>query len=564
MTRIRLGVAVVGVLLAGTAVGTWWLGGTTLLAGQGAPARAASAEATSLAGCALPALEAAAGASTTVTEASVVPAGGFSMGRGRGGFDQLPAFCRVHAVVTPTEDSRVEFEVWAPEVWNGKLVVTGNGGYGNTPNYGDMAIALARGYAAVGGDTGHQTDTPNDLLWGVGHPQKIADWGTHSIHAITGPARTLVAALRDAEPSRAYYYGCSTGGHQAYAEIQHYPEDFDGVIAGAPGNNRVRLNIGFLWQFLANHREGDNDTPIVPASKLPIVTAAAVEACDALDGVTDGVVDDPRMCPFDPAELACTGSDTSACLTTDELAALQKMYAGAVNPRTGETLYPGWPVTSEALTVAPDGTPRVGWHQYWGRGGSPTRAEFWQHWVFEDADWDWWSFDFDRDVALADEKAGDLVDQIDPDIAAFREAGAKAIVYQGWQDPVVNAVDTIAYYEAVRAQQGSQEATDEFFRLFLVPGMGHCGGGTGATSFGNQGGAPVVDADHDLLSALDAWVEQGRPPDRIVASRVEDGMVTRTRPICPYPERAVYTGQGSTGDADSFVCATSEDAAGAP
>ena len=507
----------------------------------------ASCNADRLAGSALP--------GTTIETVEPVPAGGFRPPRGRGAATDVGAFCRVHARAATSDDSRVEFEVWLPDDWNGKIVATGNGGYGNTPNYGDMTYAMSLGYAVVGGDTGHQTPTPDDLLWGVDHPERIADWGSRSIHAIIGPARLIVEHLRGSAPSRSYFYGCSTGGHQAYAEIQRYPEDFDGVIAGAPGNNRIRLNVGFLWQFLANRRAGNDTDTILPAAKLPIVTRAVVAACDATDGVADGVVDDPRACTFDPAMLRCAAADGTDCLQDEEIAALERMYAGPVNPRTGASLYPGWPLSSEALTVQPDGNPGSGWHQYWGRGGEPARAAFWQHWVFRNPDWDWWSFDFDRDVALADTRLGELIDQVNPEIGPFKEAGGKAIVYQGWQDPVVNALDTIAYYEAVRARQGSQVETDEFFRLFLVPGMGHCGGGTGTTAFGNQGSRPpVVDDAHDLLSALDAWVERGRAPDRLIASRVEDGAVTRTRPLCPYPRRAVYSGRGSSDAETSYAC----------
>ena len=466
---------------------------------------------------------------------------------------KLPAYCRIEATVTTSADSRVNFEVWIPLDWNGKIVVTGNGGYSNALNVRDMGHALSQRYAAVGGDTGHQTPTPDDLLWGVDHPDRITDWGSRSIHAISGPARRIVEQVQGAKPRRAYFYGCSTGGHQAYAEIQHYPEDFDGVIAGAPGNNRIRLNAGFLWQFLANRQPGDNATAIIPAAKLPLITKAVIAACDANDGVTDGVVDDPRTCRFDPTTIACTANEAD-CLTPPQVAALRKMYQGPRNPRTGAQVYPGWPPGSEALTVSPQGSPLSGWHQYWG-GAEPTRAAFWRHWVFRDPAWDWWSFDFDRHLATADERVGRMVDQINPDITAFKVRGGKAIVYQGWQDPVVNALDTIAYYEQVRVRQGSQHETDGFFRLFMVPGMGHCVGGTGATNFGNQNApAPVLDAEHDLLSALDAWVDKGAAPSRLVASRVVNGATVRTRPLCAYPLKATYVGTGSTDDAASFVC----------
>lgn len=484
----------------------------------------------------------------TVESAVPIAAGDYTPPGARTPLSNLPAFCRVQARATPTTDSLIRFEVWVPTgtAWNGKLVTTGNGGYSPALSYGDMAYALRQGYAAIGGDTGHQSSDPNEMFWGVGHPEKIADWGTRSIHAITAPGKQLIAAMQARAPSRAYFYGCSTGGHQGYAEIQRYPDDFDGVIAGAPGNNRIRLNIEFLHRFRSNRTPGDNATLILPPAKAALVTSAAVAACDGLDGVTDGVMEDPRSCTadkFDVSSLLCSGGDAPNCLTAPQVDVVKKIYAGPANPRTGEQLYPGLVVGSEA-----------GWPAYWG-GTEPVRADFWRLWTFDNPQWDWWTFDYDRDVRYADAKLGPLVDQVNPDIAAFKASGGKAIVYQGWQDPVVNALDTISYYERVRERQGGQGTTDDFFRLFLVPGMGHCSGGSGATAFGNQGTAlPNADPSSDLLMALDQWVERGIAPDRIVASRIANGTVSRTRPLCPYPRKAVYNGTGSTDDAANFTC----------
>ena len=450
----------------------------------------------------------------------------------------------------------VNFDVWVPGTWNGKIVVTGNGGYSNVPAYRDMAYAMTQGYAAVGGDTGHQTPTPDDLLWGAGHPERIRDWGTRSIHAITVPAQRIVASVAGDPVRRSDYYGCSTGGHQGYAEMQQYPQDFDGVIAGAPGNNRVRLNAAYLWQYLSNHSPADG-AEIVPASKLPSITRAVVAACDKNDGVADGVIDDPRSCGFDPESLLCREKDSPDCLTEPQIAAMNKMYAGATNPRTGERIYPGWSKSSEVLTTMADGRPASGWHQYWGTREA-MRVNFWRSWVFNGTTMG------SADVRLRSRhRQGRSIDlrcarrsTESGILSAFKARGAIAIVYQGWQDPVVNPIRlTISYRdEQVRTRQGSQEETDRFMRLFMVPGMGHCGGGTGATSFGNQGGSPTIDPDHDLLAALDRWIEQRRPPDRIIASRVEDGKVVRTRPLCAYPKRAVYRGTGSTNEAANFIC----------
>jgi feruloyl esterase len=206
------------------------------------------------------------------------------------------------------------------------------------------------------------------------------------------------------------------------------------------------------------------------------------------------------------------------------------------------------------LTTGPGGAAASGWQQYWGTT-EPTRANFWRYWVFENPRWNWWTFDFDRDLATADAKIGGLVDQVSADLSAFKARGGKAIVYNGWQDPVVNPLDTISYYERLTALQGSREEAETFFRLFLVPGMGHCSGGTGTTNFGNPNApSPIVDPDHDLLSALDRWVETGMAPERIIASKIVDRALVRTRPLCAYPRKAVYRGQGSTDDAASFVC----------
>lgn len=424
-------------------------------------------------------------------------------------------------------------------------MATGNGGYSPALSYNDMAYALRQGYATMGGDTGHQSADPSDMRWGVDHPEKIVDWGSRSIHAITAPGKKILAELQGQEPRRSYYYGCSTGGHQAYAQVQRYPEDFDGVIAGAPGNNRTALNAEFLWRYLSNRTSRTDTTPLLTPAKAALIGSAAVAACDAIDGVADGVIDDPRACTtahFNVASLQCKGADDGNCLTAAQVQAAQKIYQGPANPRTGEPIYPGQVVGSEA-----------GWPGYWG-GAEPVRADYWRLWVYNDPAWDWWSFDFDRDMVTAQERVGRLVDQNSTDLTKFKARGAKLLVYQGWNDPVVVGTDTIAYYDKVRAVQGSQAEMDSFFRLFMVPGMGHCSGGAGATSFGNAGLPPVVDADHDLLSALDRWVEKGTAPARIVASRVVGGEVTRTRPICAYPAKAVYNGTGSTDSAANFSC----------
>lgn len=481
--------------------------------------------------------------SASITAVSSVPAGTYRPADSRQDLNDVPAFCRIDAVAMPTASSRINFQLWVPEgtSWNGKLVTTGNGGYSPALSYGDMAYAMRQGYAVLGGDTGHQTE---DMLWGVGNAEKIIDWGSRSVNAITVAGKHLLTELRGTPANRAYYLGCSTGGHQGFAEAQRYPEDFDGIIAGAPGNNRTALNIEFMWRFRSNRPANDNLTQFLTTAKLRLITDRAVAACDTLDGVADGVIDDPRACTadkFDVASLLCTAGDAADCLTSDQLGAARNIYQGPRNPRTKAQLYPGWPVGSES-----------GWSGYMG-STEPVRADFWRYWVFDDPQWNWWTFDFDRDVSYAYAKIAPLVDQTSSDLSAFKARGGKLMVYHGWSDPVVSAYDSIGYYDRVLAAQGSRTALDEFYRLFLVPGMGHCSGGPGATTLRADADA-APDPSRDILAIMDRWVEQGTPPDDFVASRVAAGSVQRTRPLCAYPAQAAYRGTGDPDDAANYIC----------
>ncbi|SAI05308.1 Tannase and feruloyl esterase [Bordetella ansorpii] len=481
-------------------------------------------------------------AGARISSAEPVAAGDYTPPGTRQTLPDLPAFCRIDAVATPSASSLINFQVWVPEgsAWNGKLVATGNGGYSPALSYTDMAYALRQGYATLGGDTGHQTE---DMLWGVNNTEKIIDWGTRSINAITVAGKQMIDELRAQPASRAYYLGCSTGGHQGFAEAQRYPTDFDGIIAGAPGNNRTALNIEFMWRFRSNRPVDDNLTQYLTGAKLNLLTSKATAACDALDGVADGVIDDPRQCTaarFDVDTLLCTGADAADCLTIDQISAAKKIYQGPRNPRTDAQWYPGWPVGSES-----------GWSGYMGTT-EPVRADFWRYWVFDDPHWNWWTFDFDRDVSYAYAKVAPWVDQTSTDLSAFKANGGKMIVYHGWSDPVVSAHDSIDYYGRVRQAQGSQDAMDAFYRMFLVPGMGHCGGGPGVTGLRSDAASPA--ASSDILAALDRWVEQGRAPDDLVATRMSGASVSRTRPLCAYPTQATYRGSGDPDVATNYTC----------
>jgi feruloyl esterase len=456
----------------------------------------------------------------TVTLARAYPAGGFTERR----TFQVPAFCRVAVTATPTSDSDIKVEVWLPEQWNGKLLGTDNGGFSGSINYGALASAIAKGYAAVSTDTGHSGDQMN---FGVGHPEKIVDWAYRAVHDMTVIAKAVIQKAEGRAPERSYFTGCSTGGQQGLSEAQRYPGDYDGIVAGDPGNNRVNLIYGFLWSWLATHDA--NGAAILPSAKLPALATAAVAACDRNDGVEDGVIGDPRACHFDPGTLACTGTETDACLTPPQIEAARKVYAGAT-AKDGRQLYPGWAPGSER-----------GWGTYITNPKEPVRIGLLRDWVFADPSWQPRSFDWDKDVATVNAKYP-FLNAMSTDYAAFKQRGGKLIMNTGLADPVVPPLDTIEYYDSVAKANGGIAATQSFFRFFPVPGMSHCRGGAGTDTF-------------DALGALEAWVEHGTAPDAIPASRMRNGEVDRTRPLCAYPAVARYKGTGSIDDAASFTCA---------
>jgi feruloyl esterase len=457
-----------------------------------------------------------------ITMARSYPAGEFSAAARP---IQVPAFCRVMVTSRPTSDSDIKIEVWLPQAdrWNGKLLGADNGGFSGAINYTALANAITRGYAAVSTDTGHAGD---QMDFGVGHPEKIVDWAYRSIHEMTGIAKAVVEKGEGRAPGRSYFSGCSTGGQQALSEAQRYPADYDGIVAGDPGNNRINLIYGFLWSWLATHDA--NGSPILPAAKLPALAKASIAACDANDGLEDGLIANPRTCHFDPAVLACKDVETDACLTPPQIEAARKVYAGA-RTKTGEQLYPGWAPGSEA-----------GWGTYITNPKEPVRIGLFRSWVFQNPSWDPRSFDWDKDVATVNEKYP-FLNATSTDYSAYKARGGRLIMYTGLADPVTSPFDTIAYYESVTKAMGGVGATQAFFRFFPAPGMGHCGGGAGPNTF-------------DALSALDAWVEKGTAPESIPASHATNGVIDRTRPLCAYPAEAKYRGSGSIDDAASFVC----------
>ncbi len=485
-----------------------------------------------------------------ISGAQSVAAGSFTPPDSRP-IEVTAAFCRVSLVLKPSSDSDIKLEVWLPASgWNGKFQGVGNGGFAGSIGWGQMAAAVAKGYATASTDTGHRGGA-TDATWALGHPEKIRDFGYRAIHESAEKGKTLTKAFYGDAPKRSYFSSCSNGGRQALMEAQRYAGDYDGIIAGAPAN----YWIGLLSQAVYNNQATLGDpASYIPAGKLPAIQAAALAACDANDSVKDGVIENPASCRFDPSVLLCKGEDGNSCLTAPQVAALKKLYDGPRNTK-GQRVMPGYSPGGEAEPT--------GWAQ-WMTGAQPAQSlmyafgtQFFKNMIFNDAAWDFNTFNLDRDMKIAEEKAGADLAAVDPDLKAFKARGGKLILYHGWNDPAIPAGHVISYYESVQKKMGQKE-TSEFVRLYMVPGMQHCVGGAGPNAFG-QAGVPAGDAQHDIAAALERWVEEGAAPKEIIATKFKSGAnsasgVLRTRPLCPYPQTASYKGSGSTDDAANFVC----------
>ena len=497
---------------------TFWLM-VVILASFPKPSAAASCE--SLATLSLP--------RGTVEVAQVVTGGSFTLpSPAKGVVTDLPAFCRVAAVLKPSTDSHIDIEVWMPMAgWNGKFLGIGNGGLAGAISYGAMGPVLKRGYAVASTDTGHR-GAGNDASWAIGHPEKQIDFGYRAVHEMTVQAKAIVTAFYAAPPRYAYWSGCSTGGRQGLKEAQRFPADYDGIIAGAPVNNWVHL-VGHLISVGTALRKDSGSA--IPSEKLPLLHSAVMAQCDALDGVKDGLLENPRRCRFDPAVLQCKGEDQPTCLTSAQVASVQKVYEPFRHPRTGNELFPGF---SRGGELAWEGIPR----------GFSIAENYYKYMVAADPAWDFRTLNYDTDLTKAeriDETVGQLV-ATDPDLRAFKKRGGKLIQYHGFGEPEIASESSIRYYDRLVEHFGQVRDVDDFYRLYMVPGMGHCRGGAGATD------------QFDMIAALEQWVERGVSPTRIVASHATEGVIHRTRPLCPYPQVARWKGSGSTDDAVNFEC----------
>ena len=425
---------------------------------------------------------------------------------------------------------------------NYKLVAAGNGGLAGSISYAQMVKPLRDGYATSSTDTGHQAGSTTDGDWAVGNYERVVNFADRGTHLMAQADKLILNAFYDGQPTRSYFNGCSQGGHEAMIEAQRYPADFDGIIAGDPANNWTHHYIGgHLWMALAMDGDG-----YMPADKVRILADAVNEQCDALDGIKDGVLNDPRRCKFNPETLRCKGADTSKCLIGPQVAAVQKIWSG-LRTADGQVVYPGLVPGGEA----------GGWANYLtGKGPGSGRHTlltnpFFRFFVFDNPTWDFRTFrfeatdGFDSDIEYTNSKLAALFNAVNPDLSQFKARGGKLIHYHGWSDPDITPLNSINYYESVVRAQGDDahglRRTQEFYRLFMVPGMWHCAGGPGATSF-------------DMLDKLDTWVEKGIAPDQVIASRITNGVTERTRPLCPYPQEAQWKGTGSADDAANFAC----------
>jgi feruloyl esterase len=463
-------------------------------------------------------------AETVAPGAFIAPGPGGAKGKQNPAFRNLPEFCRVAAILTPSTDSNIRIEVWMPtKGWNSNLQSVGNGAWAGSISYPAMGTALAEGYAAASTDTGHIGGNPATFI--PNHPERVIDFAYRAIHEMTVAAKAIIQENYGLPPAKSYFNGCSTGGRQALAEVQRYPDDYDGIIAGAPANYTTRLQGAQVWTTTVVNKTPD---AMIPVPKYSVLHESALAACDSVDGVKDGVIENPMRCYFDPKSILCRNADAPWCLTEAQAEAAHLTYRGPQDSK-GKSLFPGLEPGSE-----------TGWSTLSSAKPMALADEVYKYLVFKDDKWDYLTFDPERDMAKASTEVGKLMDSIDPDLRPFFNRGGKLLMYHGWADPGIPPRNSVNYYESVVKKVGAKASND--IKLFMVPGMGHCGGGDGTSIF-------------SMMSALHDWVEQSKTPETIPASRVRNGKTDRTRPLCAYPQQAKYKGSGSIDDAANFSCA---------
>jgi len=489
---------------------------------------------------------------TTITVAQTVPAGTFVTPGGQQ-ITGLPQFCRVAGFTTPTSDSHIMFEVWIPASgWNLKYLQVGCGGFCGSISYSAMAMPLQRGYAVAATDDGHEAGGL-DASWAVGHPQKVIDYGYRAVKETTDVAKAIVLAFESSSPRKSYFMGCSDGGREGLMEAQRYPQDYDGIIAGSPGNDWTGLMAGFLWDELALTATSAGD---LSQSDLNILSNAVLAQCVGHDGglSTDTFLNNPQACHFNTATLACNGSNAGACLTADKIEAINKIAFGPFG------IFPGY---RTGLGEANDASNWPAWLTDSGNPASAVQAvlgnTFYANIVFPSSGWTPGTYSVGKNFAASQFEVGAIVNSVDPDLRPFSWRGGKLIQYVGWSDTGIAPQNDINYLESVTAVSGGPQATGEFYRLFTVPGMSHCSGGPGPNAFGQSLNGPnPSDPSDDILSALDRWVEYSIAPDQIIGTKYVNDTPTQgiafQRPLCPYPQFAKYDGSGNPTSASSFAC----------
>ena len=486
--------------------------------------------AATLAECTVAALQAKAPKGTTITSASVVEA-----------TQGVPQYCKVDGHVA-SPGNEVNFRLGLPTTWNGKYYFVGVGGLGGS--IGNLDAGLRRGYASASTDTGHASSDPT---WGSNRAKEI-DYGHRGTHVTAVAGKELTSAWFGRSPEHAYFNGCSNGGRQALMEVQRYPTDFDGIIAGDPATGTpMQVGRALVFQHILLHPEN-----FLPIAKIELLSKATLAECDAKDGLKDGLITDPRLCTFKPETLKCAGADGPECLTSGQVATVNKMYA-ALKTADGKMYTAGFPVGHEGGSTgwqawtfgrtppAPqaDGTLAFGEQQPSGYNLSEQNMRFLAL-ENDDPAFTWKTLRFPQDLPRLASMT-EILSPHDPDLTPYKKRGGKIIMYHGWADPAISAYGTLDYYEKMSKAVGGQKEADSFSRLYFVPGMHHCSGGPGPNQF-------------DMLTELENWIEKGKSPAAVVASHASDGKVDRTRPLCPHPLVAKYSGNGNVDEAASFRC----------
>jgi feruloyl esterase len=428
------------------------------------------------------------------------------------------SFCRISVTSRPTKDSDIRLEVWIPigEAWNGKFVQLGNGGFSGGIRTAQIKAVAAQGYAAAGTDNGHQTPVVTSASWALGHPEKIVDFGWRSLKETTDISKALIAAQKTKGAARSYFYGCSDGGREALMEAQRYPRDFDGIVAGAPANYMSQLFGMTAAQQQALARPGG----YLGEDQRKLIQKSVLAQCGG-----EAFVRDPAACHFDPGKLQCKAGQSDGCLTAPQVASARALYDGRRDPRTGKVGFPGFSPGAEAEANS--------WNA-WITGptqdknanaaGYQFSSNAFKYFAFQDPTFDFLKMDLGAQFDRAAAKMGPMIDAPDPDLSAFKKRGGKLLQYHGWNDPAIPARSSIRYYEDVGRTMGR---TDDFYRLYLVPGMLHCGGGPGPATV-------------DWLGTLDRWVGEKTAPGELTATAAGGA----SQKLCPYPAVARSDGKG--------------------